>query len=202
MKLEHSNRPSAIELANLVPAGGLVVAVTDRKASAWKSVHSAAIDVARAARSGVVLFDRAAASSWSDPYPSGPFTADVDGPRGDRPLRPSELDALGRHDLLEQVRQIEAEGVPAFAWLPRWIGPSGVQRAVEGSGAHLVLMAEEPARSSSLAVLRRTLEHYAARLSAPLAAIDESGNARLVGGPRTLPRPVPSGGRRFSAQTH
>ena len=123
-----------LEATALVRRGGTILVETDaHRAAAFEPLRNAAIAIARATEAEVVLFDRSTASAFTDPYPSGPWTADVDAPHGDRPLEADELRPLGREALRRQVARIAADGVTSHAWLAR-----GSPRSALGDAARRI----------------------------------------------------------------
>ena len=168
-------------LLELLPRGGCIIAETGRGPSD-AAVRAVAARLARAAEGDLVLYDRSAASWGGDPFPSGPYTAQVDGPHGERSLRAGELEALGRGYLRDQLVKLEREGVPAQAWLPRQQGVGGLVDAVDRIAPHLVLLNGHARRQGWLHWLRRDpLLESAARIDVPSAAVDADGAVRILG---------------------
>lgn len=110
---------SAAAAAALIPPGGTILVELDSRRRMAESRLQAALELAVRAGAGLVVFDTASASLFTDPYPSGPWTADVDGPRGDRPLTAEELRPLGRDALRGLIQQANGRGVASRAWLAR-----------------------------------------------------------------------------------
>lgn len=155
--------------ASLVPAGGTVLVETDgRDPHGSELVLQAAARLAAAADAELVLYDRSTESFFLDPHPSGPWTADVDGPRGDRSLDAAEVELLGRTGLWEQLRRATAAGARARAWLGRGMGPGALAEAVHTTRARLVV-------------------HGRPRGSPSLLAAWSVGHPRLTGGRCTAP---------------
>lgn len=81
-----------------------VVVPTDESDAALARTREVALHLARQHGFDVVLYDRSD-ERWTDtPHPSGPYTA-------------AELDGERRPDLVRQLRDFEAAGVTATAWL-------------------------------------------------------------------------------------
>jgi polyisoprenoid-binding protein YceI len=117
----------------------------------------------------------------TDPYPSGRYTADVDGTHGERALVAAELGALGRSYLADQINDARRQGVLAMAWLPRKRGAAGLADAVDRTGAHLVLLAssvEHPSLAQRL--MGHSLGSYLSRIQSPVAVVEPEGRIRLV----------------------
>jgi polyisoprenoid-binding protein YceI len=169
-------------LVGLVPRGGLILAETDTgREERYRAVRQAAVGLAASTGADVLFFDRSAASLVSDPYPSGRYTADVDGTHGERALVAGELGALGRSYLADQINDAQRQGVLAMAWLPRKRGAAGLADAVDRTGAHLVLLAssvEHPSLGERL--LGHNLRSYLSRLESPVAVVEPEGRIRLV----------------------
>jgi polyisoprenoid-binding protein YceI len=169
-------------LVGLVPRGGLILAETDTgREERYRAVRRAAVQLAASMRADVLFFDRSAASLVSDPYPSGRYTADVDGTHGERALVATELGALGRSYLADQINDAQRQGVLAMAWLPRKRGAAGLRDAVDRTGAHLVLLASNVEHPSAMQrVMGHSLGRYLSRIESPIAVVEPEGRIRLV----------------------
>jgi hypothetical protein len=163
--------------ANLVPRGGTILVETATgTADGFEAVRHAAAQIAAAAGARLVLYDTAAESYFSDPYPSGPWTAQVDGPDGRRPLTAAELPDLGRDALRRQVVDAGRTGMTAWAWLPRGVGAPAMADAARRTGAHLVVRAAGRGRPSLLTRLaRRSDAAYRRAVPAPIVTVDVHG---------------------------
>jgi hypothetical protein len=173
---------------------GVILAETDETDIRYRRVRLAAHRTARAAGARLVLFDRSSASLFSDPYPSGSWTADVDGPRGDRPLRGSELIELGRHALRDQLNEAARAGVQAEAWLSRGVGAAALVDAVVHSGAQLVIRLADESRPSLLRrLLGDSLAAACSQVPVPVATVDADGRLSFVcaSGAAAWPREMP-----------
>lgn len=161
--------------ASLVPRGGTVLVETGMGVR-FDAVRRVATQIAAAARARLVLYDTAAESYFSDPYPSGPWTGQVDGPAGDRPLTAAELPDLGRDALCLQVADAARTGISARAWLPRGVGAPALADAARRTGAGLVIRATARGTPSLVTHLtRRTDAAYRRALPAPFVTVDATG---------------------------
>ena len=164
------------EAACIVPLHGVILVETHEADSRYRRVRAAALRTAAAAAARVVLYDRSSGSLFTDRYPSGRWTADVDGPRGDRPLQDTELRQLGRGALRDQLAEATEAGVQAEAWLARGVGASAIVDAVVHSGAHLVMRLSDDDRPSLLQrLLGNSLEAACREVPVPVAAVDADG---------------------------
>ena len=177
----HPVSATALDFARTIPAGGLVVAVTDDGMdSRYAAVRAAATDIAIAARGKVLLLY--APKGQAAPGPIRPRLffppADAAGRRAPRPHTGSrQRDLLGL-----EAAAIRARGVGVAVWLSGRPGPAGMAEAVALMHAALILMPGERDRPG---ILRRTLEYDAARIAAPVVAVDPSGcltRVRPLGG--------------------
>jgi hypothetical protein len=189
--------------SHLVPRGSVILVETDEGADPrYDAVRSSALRMARAAKASVVLYDRSSGSLFSDPYASGPWTADVDGPHGDRSLTVDELSGLGREALRRQLVAAALAGVPARAWLARGVGAPAMADAVRRTGARLVVRAADAHRPSLLQRLTRgtpTAYRRALRI-AFVVTVEPAGGVALD----ELSCPVawkPSAGNRLAVMT-
>jgi hypothetical protein len=114
-------RPIPAEVLAATKGARTVVAPTDDGSdAAYRQGRAAAIALCAALKAKLVLVDRATESWWTDPYGSGPVTADTDAySHGERSLDRAELEALGHHYLVEQMDEAAAAGVEVAAWLGR-----------------------------------------------------------------------------------
>jgi len=179
-----ASHPMSIHLAEPV----IVVETDDGRDVRYAAVRRAALGAAARIGATLVFFDRSAASPWTDPYPSGPMTADVEGPHGDRAVRAWELPALGRDYLTSQLRQAAELGVRAAAWLARDGGPGDLADAVARTGAAVAFLAERERRPSLVERLRgRTVADYATRVVGDLVLVAPEGSIRVCSAGRCEP---------------
>ena len=149
----------------------ILVETDDGRDARFHAVRSAAVAAARRLGATIVLLDRSSGSPWTDPYPAGPMTAEVDGPRGDRPLAADELEPLGRGYLTAQIAEVAQAGVRAHAWLARDGGPRDLADAMARSGAGLAFLAERADASLMDRLRHRTVADYATRLAGRLVLV-------------------------------
>ncbi|MDQ2934348.1 MAG: hypothetical protein M3R49_05085 [Chloroflexota bacterium] len=163
--------------SHLVPRGSVILVETDEGSDPrYDAVRRSALRMARAAQASVVLYDRSSGSAFSDPYASGPWTADVNGPRGDRSLAADELSALGREALRGQLVAAARAGVPARAWLARGVGAPAMAEAVRRTGARLVVRAANSHRPSLLQrLMRGTPTAYRRALRVVVVNVEHGG---------------------------
>ena len=161
--------------AALVPRDGTILVETaSRNDPEFEPVRAAAIRIAAASQARLVLYDSAAESYFTDPYPSGPWTADVDGPNGDRPLTDVEIRDLGRNALAWQMASMCGSGGAALAWLPRGVGAPAMAAATRQSRASLVIRASG-SNSLKRRLTRRTNAAYRSAVPAPIVTVDSTG---------------------------
>lgn len=108
-------------LAETKGARTVAAPTDDGSDGAYRQGRAVAIALCAALKARLVLVDRATESWWIDPYGSGPVTADTDDlySHGERPLGRAELEALGRHYLVEQLDEAASVGVEVEVWLGR-----------------------------------------------------------------------------------
>jgi len=178
MPMHRPAHTSISALARLVPPGGFVLVETEcRESPAGTALRDLAADVAVAARGRVLLYDGSSAPPWSGDARIGRRM--LPGAAG-RVLRSWELEALGRAHLLPQIGACMSRGAHALAWLASAPGSGGIEAAVEGAGASLVLLRTEPeSPPADPRVLRLTAPWYASRISVPVVVLEE-GSPRLV----------------------
>lgn len=169
------------DLMSIVPRGGCVLVETDDGGDLrYVTPRDLAIEVAGATGARIVYFDDTAttlaahAYAWDANPPQAASSAQ-------RPLAATELEELGCGYLREQLEQAETHSIPAFAWLARRPGPSGIAEAAQRCAADLVIVPGESERScSSRPVLRLTAAYHAWRIGVPVATVDATGRARMV----------------------
>ncbi len=155
----------------------ILLATDDGRDPAYAEMREPVLRWAASQQARVVLYDRSAESYFVDPYPSGPWTADVEGgPERRALLEPQQLEMMGRHYLAEQVRSAREAGVTAGGWLPSRPGTRGMDDAVSAIGADLVILPAPASRPSLLDRVRgNTLAGFREVLSVPVAVADRSG---------------------------
>jgi hypothetical protein len=173
----HPASTTGLDVARAIPPGSLVVAVTDDGADPrYAVVRAAATDIAAAAEGAVLLLYVPPSQSPFGPVRSRRFV-----PPTDCAGRPSPRPHTGsrRRDLLgAEASVIRDRGVGVAVWLAGRPGPAGLAEAVSRMHAALILL---PAERNRPGVIRRTLEYDAARIEAPVVAVDPTGGlARVV----------------------
>lgn len=160
----------------------VLVATDDGRDAAYARMRAPAIRWAADAGARVVLYDRSAESYFVDPYPSGPWTADVEsGPQRRSVLEPRDLELLGRHYLAEQVTEARATGADVAAWLPSTPGPKGMAEAVDACEADTIILPSSIERPSLVdRVSGNTLDRIRKALTVSIAIGDQDG-VRTVG---------------------
>ncbi len=172
----HPASTTALEVARAIPPGSLVVAVTDDGGDPrYAAVRAAATDIAVAAEGTVVLLYVSASQAAFGPIRSRRFL-----PPMDCAGKPSPRLHTGsrRRDLLgPEASAIRDRGVGVAVWLAGRPGPAGMAEAVSRTHAALILL---PAERNRPGVIRRTLEYDAARVGAPVVAVDPVGSLTRV----------------------
>ena len=155
----------------------ILLTTDDGRDPAYVEIQEPVLRWAAGQEARVVLYDRAAESYFVDPYPSGPWTADVEsGPERGALLDPQQLEMMGRHYLAEQVRAARGVGVKAGAWLPSRPGVRGMADAVSAVGADIVVLPTSVANPSLFDRVRgNTLAGFREALSVPVIVADRSG---------------------------
>lgn len=155
----------------------ILLATDDGRDPAYGEMREPVLRWAANQEARVVLYDRSAESYFVDPYPSGAWTADVEGgPDRHALLDPRQLEMLGRHYLAEQVRSARGAGVKAGGWLPSRPGSRGMADAVSAVGADLVILPASVSRPSLFDRVRgNTLAGFREALSVPVEIADRSG---------------------------
>ena len=165
-----ATRLTASDLVPLVPPGGVVIAVTDDGADPrFRTVRDAAATIAAGAGGRVLLFHAPPGQADSGRRKWHLFVPGSRGAGG-----PAEPDAdLHRATLLgAEATEIRSHGVEVAVWLTTRPIASGMAEAVAVTSAAIVLMPAEPERRG---IVRRTLDYRAARIAAPVVAVDPDG---------------------------
>jgi len=105
-------------------------------------VARAAVDLARRSGALVVLYDRDAASAFSDPLPNQWGSQGERAQFGDR-LSDEDLVKLGREPFARKVAAARAAGVDAWGWLAEQHGTDAMVEYARGQDAGLVLLPED-----------------------------------------------------------
>lgn len=176
-----ATRLTASDFVSLVPAGGVVIAVTDDGTDPrFRAVRDAAVTIASSARARVLFFH-------APPGQAGPRTRRwhliVPGLRDTGTAAELEAGPRGSDLLGAEATEIRSRGVEVAVWMTTRPIASGMAEAVAITGAAIVLM---PAEAERRGIVRRTLDYRAARIPAPVVAVDPDGG---------LVRVVPLGDR-------
>jgi hypothetical protein len=105
-------------------------------------VGGAAVRLAGAHGARVILYDRDAASAFSDPWPNR-WASKEEGAQFGDPLSDEELVKLGREPLARQVTAARDQGVDAWAWLPEKHGTDDLVEYARHHGADLILLPDD-----------------------------------------------------------
>jgi hypothetical protein len=106
------------DVATAVAGAKLVGSTTSDKEDEWRAAARAAVRIAREIGARVVLADLSTRSLLTTPYLAGGVASDTDlYSSGERAVGRVELEALGRHYLVEQLDEAAAAGVEAVFWL-------------------------------------------------------------------------------------
>lgn len=105
-------------------------------------VRDAALHVARDNHARVILYDRDAASVFSDPMPNQ-WASQAEGDQYGDPLSDQELVKLGREPIAGKVAAARQDGVDAWGWLASDHGTDAMVDYARGHGADLLLLPAE-----------------------------------------------------------
>jgi nucleotide-binding universal stress UspA family protein len=119
----------------------LLVAYTG-EADDLDHVGRAAVLLAGECGARVILYDRDAASAFSDPWPNQ-WGSQGEGAQFGDPLSDKELVKLGREPLARQVAAARDDGVDAWAWLPEKHGTDHLVEYARRHRADLILLPED-----------------------------------------------------------
>ena len=173
-------------LVQLVPAGSVVIAVTDDGSDRrYAAVREAATTIAAGAGARVLLFHAPPGQVGSGKRRWRVF---VPGLRGAGSAAEQDAGPHGASLLDVEATAIRARGVEVAVWMTSRPISAGMVEAVSVTGAALVLM---PAEAERRGIVRRTLDYRASRIPAPVVAVDPDGRlvrVRPLGAP-----PVESG---------
>jgi nucleotide-binding universal stress UspA family protein len=105
-------------------------------------VRDAAVQAARRNHARVILYDRDAASAFSDPMPNQ-WGSEAEGDQFGDPLSPQELVKLGREPIASKVAAAREDGVDAWGWLASDHGTDAMVEYARDHGADLLLLPAE-----------------------------------------------------------
>ena len=159
-------------MARHLPTPGAIVAVTaedDRYAAARERAARLAQEHGRP----VILYDLDAAALLESPLPTGWSSEGPDRDVPDR-LDAEELEAAGRAAIAEQVRELVAQGVEAYGWLPSDRSAQALADYVNRQGAATVVVPRDIAELHGLQAL------LVAGTTAPAEVLEERSVAEVV----------------------
>ncbi len=177
-------RPGAMIAADTATRGiagvsavmtALVVATDDGYDQAYAATRRAAVDLAARQGHRIILFDRSPELYLVDPYGR-------DGIRNvPELLGPADADRLGRSYLAQQLREADAAGVQAQAWIARGSGAAALASCQAFSGASQVLLPAKIATPSLADRVRgHTLAAFRAVVPADITLVGEDGRLLAV----------------------
>lgn len=168
-------------LAELPSGPVYLVATDDGNDPRYAAVRQAGIDAAREHGANVLLYDRTTESYLTNPYPSGPWSDEVDALSPAWQLTPGRLDAIGRGYLAQQLRDATAAGVRATAHLAVDTGATAMRDAVDRYTPDVVFL---PAHIASPSLFDRvrgnTLRALMSAIDAPVRLVDDDGGVQAV----------------------
>jgi hypothetical protein len=115
-------------------------------------VGEAAVEIAGRGGARVILYDRDAASMFSDPMPNQ-WASQEEGSQFGDPLSDQDLVKLGREPFARKVAAARERGVDAWGWLASDHGTDAVVEYARGHGADLLLLPadlDDPSLSEKL----------------------------------------------------
>jgi hypothetical protein len=152
------------------------------------------LQLAREAGAQVVLYDRSAESSFTDPF-EAPAWAGGRLPTWEQLLSPPKLRHLGYGYLAEQLSYAKAMGLAAAAWLPFGVGPAVMGRCCAAWGVTQVVLPAKVANPSVWARLRgRTLADFQANLPGiEILVVSPDGRVQPITSRLIQPQPMRTG---------
>ena len=165
----------ASDLMALIPTGGVIIAMTDDGSDPrYAAVRAAAASVAANVGASVLLFH--APLGQIDPTDRRWRRFDH-GPRAGRDQERAPRNSPRRDALQRQAGALREAGLEVAVWVSDRTSVAGMAEAVALTHASLVLM---PAEVDRPGLVRRTLDYRAARIAAPVIAVDPMGALALV----------------------
>ena len=101
----------------------------------YQTVREAGLNTALASEAKLILFEPPDGSTAKDPIKRWKQSV-----RGSRPLRPEELEAVGRSSLASHVREARSLGVDAYGWVGRSRGIDDLERCAFSQNADLLVL--------------------------------------------------------------
>ena len=156
-----------------------LVATDDGSDEAYAITRRAGLDLAKQDGATVLLYDRTSESYLTDPYPVGPWSPEDDAVSEDTELDRQMLENLGRHYLVEQWNEAEAQGVQVRAHLARGAAAEALADAVSRYQPDVVILPEE-VNDPSLAerVTGNSLEKFRRSVDVEVRLVDHAGQMR------------------------
>jgi hypothetical protein len=152
------------------------------------------LQLAREAGARVVLYDRSAESSFTDPFEAAAW-AGGQIPTWNQLLSPPQLRSLGYGYLAEQLTYARAMGLEAAAWLPFGTGPRAMARCCAAWGVTHVVLPAAVAHPLWRARLRgHTLAGFRTSLrGVEILLVDTHGGVHQLAGTPSGPQPARTG---------
>jgi len=148
-----------------------VIAVTSDD-DRYADVRRTAMDLAVGEDARLILYDWDAATVLGDPLPSA-WSAEGTEDAVPSELDASDLEAAGREPLIRQLREAEARGIQATAWLPSSPGPEALAAYARDHQATTIVVARELHASGDL-------ERLVSAGSDPVDALRQDAPARVI----------------------
>lgn len=163
-------------LAKQPPGPLYLVATDDGSDPRYTAVREAGIAAAREDGASVILYDRTTESYLTNPYPSGPWSAEEDALSPAWQLTPGPLDAIGRGYLAQQLRDATEAGVRATAHLAVNTGATAMRDAFDRYAPDTVFLPAHIANPSLYDRVRgNTLRSLTSAIDAPVRLVDHEG---------------------------
>ncbi len=130
---------------------GPVIVVTGED-DRYETARVEAVRIARDATADLILYDWDAPTLFGDPLPTW-WSAEGSGDLFSDRLDPTQLDAVGRSPIADQVREATRSGVAASGWLPSDHGPEALSRYARAQAASVVVIPDGLEEVSGLEAL-------------------------------------------------
>jgi hypothetical protein len=131
--VSRTNASLAADVIAAVRVAKVIGVPTTDTTDAWSWPRRPAVALAKAIGARLILADVSTRSAWTTPYGTGGVGADRTAPYSDGTtlVTKEELTLLGRDYVLDQLREAEAQGVDAAAWLADRPGVLALDRFLE-----------------------------------------------------------------------